>query len=366
MNICTSHNIGCAGNFEFSKQKIDHAVSGNRLLSMEIELSLRCNFRCSYCYVPHDSYFDNELSLDEIFEVILQAKALGAGKIILLGGEPSIYPHIREVIKFLEHHCLEIEMFTNGTGITPDFARELHAGGVRVVLKMNSFNEARQDVLAGKKGAFNIIQNALNNLKAAGYPAKDAFLALSTIICRQNRDELTDLWTWIRDNNMAPYFEIITPQGQAKNNPALELNPLELKAVFEEICAIDRERYGIEWDPQPPLMGNQCMRHQFSCTVTSIGNVQPCVGITKSIGNIRKTRLKDILDHSRELRLLKDHRQNIKGFCHTCEKSDTCYGCRGAAFQVTGDLLASDPLCWRNPDNLKPQSSAELGSVNPK
>lgn len=355
MNICTSHNIGCAGNFEFSRQKINQAVSGNRLLSMEIELSLRCNFRCTYCYVPHDAYFDNELSPDEIFEVILQAKALGAGKFILLGGEPSIYPHIREVIAFLKSHHLETEMFTNGTGITPGFARELHAAGVRVVLKMNSFDEARQDALAGKNGAFKIIRNALGNLNAAGYPAKDAFLALSTIICRQNRDELTDLWSWIRDNNMAPYFEIITPQGQAKNNAALELTPLELKSVFEEICAVDRDRYGIEWDPQPPLMGNQCMRHQFSCTVTSVGNVQPCVGITKSIGNIRETRLKAILDQSRELALLKDHRQTIKGFCRTCEKNDTCYGCRGAAFQVTGDLLASDPLCWRNPDNLKPK-----------
>nr|WP_319494289.1 radical SAM protein [uncultured Desulfobacter sp.] len=354
MNICTSHNIGCAGNFEFSKQKIDDAVSGNRLLSMEIELSLRCNFRCSYCYVPHDSYYDNELSLDEIFEVILQAKALGAGKIILLGGEPSIYPHIREVIQFLGLHGLEIEMFTNGTGITREFAGELHDAGVRVVLKMNSFDEARQDTLAGKKGAFKIIRNALDNLKGAGYPAKDAFLALSTIICRQNRDELTRMWTWIRDNNMAPYFEIITPQGQAKNNPALELNPLELKEVFEEICALDQKRYGIEWEPQPPLMGNQCMRHQFSCTVTSIGNIQPCVGITKSIGNIRKTSLKDILERSQDLRLLKNHRQTIKGYCSTCEKNDTCYGCRGAAFQITGDILASDPLCWRNPDNLTP------------
>jgi radical SAM protein with 4Fe4S-binding SPASM domain len=354
MNICTSHNIGCAGNFEFSQQKIDDAISGNRLLSMEVELSLRCNFKCSYCYVPHDSYFDNELTLDEIFEVILQAKALGAGKIILLGGEPSIYPHILEVIQFLGIHGLEIEMFTNGTGITPAFAGELHDAGVRVVLKMNSFDEGRQDILAGKKGAFKIIHNALDNLKGAGYPAKDAFLALSTIICRQNRDELTRMWAWIRDNNMAPYFEIITPQGQAKNNPALELNPLELKAVFEEICALDQKRYGIKWAPQPPLMGNQCMRHQFSCTVTSIGNVQPCVGITKSIGNIRKTCLKDILECSQDLHLLKNHRQTIKGYCRTCEKNDTCYGCRGAAFQVTGDILASDPLCWRNPDNLTP------------
>lgn len=353
---CSSSQVpGCPDNFEFSRQDIDLARTENRLLSMEIELSLRCNFKCTYCYVPHESYFDNELSVDEIRDAILQAKELGARKIILLGGEPSIYPNIGEVIQFLNSQDLETELFTNGSGITRSFAQQLHAAKVRVVLKMNSFDPTLQDSLAGKKGAFDIIQKALGNLKEAGYPSGEAFLALSTIICRQNRHELVDIWTWIRDNNMVPYFEIITPQGNAKKNHGLELEPLELEKVFKEICAIDKNRYGIEWDPQPPLMGNQCMRHQFSCTITSIGNVQPCVGITRPIGNIRETRLKEILKNSRELNQLKNYRQTIKGFCGSCEKSAECYGCRGAAFQVTGDILASDPLCWRNPDNRKGQ-----------
>ncbi len=351
MSTCSSPTPGCSGNFEFSRKEIDLAVSQNRLLSMEIELSLRCNFQCTYCYVPHDSYFDNELSLEEILDAVGQAKTLGAGKIILLGGEPSIYPHIREIIAFLGNQGLETEMFTNGTGITREFAQELFNNNVRMVLKMNSFDEARQDALAGKKGAFKIIRQAFDHLYAAGYPSKDAFLAVSTIICRQNRDELTAIWTWIRDRNIVPYFEIITPQGNAKNNAALELTPLELEKVFQEISTIDKERYGISWEPQPPLMGNQCMRHQFSCTVTSIGNVLPCVGITEPIGSIRESGLKEILKNSKALKQLKNYRKTIKGFCHTCEKSTDCYGCRGAAFQVTGDILASDPLCWRNPDN---------------
>ncbi|MFV9645436.1 MAG: hypothetical protein ACNYWU_06395, partial [Desulfobacterales bacterium] len=34
----------------------------------------------------------------------------------------------------------------------------------------------------------------------------------------------------------------------------------------------------------------------------------------------------------------------------SCEKAEYCYGCRGAAYQLTGDYLASDPLCWKNID----------------
>jgi MoaA/NifB/PqqE/SkfB family radical SAM enzyme len=38
----------------------------------------------------------------------------------------------------------------------------------------------------------------------------------------------------------------------------------------------------------------------------------------------------------------------VKGPCGSCDLSDGCYGCRGAAFQVTGEYPASDPLCRRN------------------
>ena len=43
-----------------------------------------------------------------------------------------------------------------------------------------------------------------------------------------------------------------------------------------------------------------------------------------------------------------DYREMIKGECRDCDKAEECYGCRGAAYQLTGDYLASDPTCWRN------------------
>ena len=88
-------------NLDFTEQQIREAVAADRLLSMEIEFSRVCNFRCSYCYVDEKSDCASELSRAEIKDVILQAKELGARKIIILGGEPSIYPHLVEMISFL-------------------------------------------------------------------------------------------------------------------------------------------------------------------------------------------------------------------------------------------------------------------------
>ena len=344
MESCT----GRLCDFEFDRAAIARAATENRLLTMEIEFSLRCNFRCPYCYVPEESYFDGELSSGEIRDVLVQARDLGAQRIIILGGEPSIYPHIREMIGFIQDQGMDVEMFTNGSGMTADFARWLFDRRVRVVMKMNSFDADLQDRLSGKPGAGRVIAKALDHLKQTGYPSEDAFMAVSTIICRQNIKELPRLWCWLRDQGIAPYFEIITPQANALENRWLNVDPRALQQLFEALAKIDRECYGRTWPVQPPLVGNRCLRHQFSCLVTSKGDVMPCVGVTLPLGNLRKQSLKTIIENSQVLKELKNHRNTIKGPCSNCDQADGCYGCRGAAYQITGDYLASDPMCWRN------------------
>jgi radical SAM protein with 4Fe4S-binding SPASM domain len=335
-------------NFEFSDQEITDAVKNHRLLSMEIEFSLRCNFHCQYCYIPDKSTFENELSYDELRDAILQAKDLGVKKIIVLGGEPMLYPQLMKMLKFIRTENLEVEMFTNGFGITPEAARQLADLEILVVLKMNSRKEDVQDALAGKKGAYKIIQDAFHNLKHAGFTTKSSRLGVSTIICQQNFEEIIPMWEWLRQENIEPYFEIITPQGKGKDNEWLHVDLHKLKETFFKIAQIDRDKYGILWDPQPPLIGIKCLRHQFSCLLNSQGYVLPCVGINIPLGNIREQKLADIIKESEVFQDLRNYRSHIKGPCRSCEKIDTCYGCRGAAYQMTGDYLASDPLCWNN------------------
>jgi len=334
--------------FEFPLAEIEETAVRDGLLSMEIEFSLRCNYRCPYCYVPRNPDVSQELSRSEIKDVIRQARALGARKIIILGGEPSIYPHLVEMIDFIRGLGMAVEMFTNGSGITPAMAAALAERSVRVVLKMNSFNEAVQDRLTGVRGSYRQIRETLALLQQAGYPAEDRFLAVSTVICKDNRHEVLTMWQWLRDRGIAPYFEIITPQASAADHPELHVSSGELERLFYAIARLDRERYGLAWEPQPPLVGNKCLRHRFSCLVTARGDVMPCVGVTIPVGNVRETPLGEILRNSEVIRNLKRHRETIKGPCRDCDRAAECYGCRGAAFQMTGDYLASDPLCWKN------------------
>jgi MoaA/NifB/PqqE/SkfB family radical SAM enzyme len=81
-------------NFEFDRACIHEALKDNRLLSVEIEFSRRCNFKCAYCYIRSEDAYKDEMTRNEIRDVIVQAQELGARKIIVLGGEPMVYPAI--------------------------------------------------------------------------------------------------------------------------------------------------------------------------------------------------------------------------------------------------------------------------------
>jgi radical SAM protein with 4Fe4S-binding SPASM domain len=91
-----------------------------------------------------------------------------------------------------------------------------------------------------------------------------------------------------------------------------------------------------------------CMRHRFSCVVTSYGYVLPCPGLEIPLGNVRSQKLGDIIKDSEILADLKDQAKRIKGSCRNCEKIRICCGCRGRAYLATGDYLASDLICINN------------------
>lgn len=333
----------------FRQEDIDAVRMRGGLLTMELELSRECNLRCIYCYAASGEHLENELSLAEITAAVDQAVALGARRIIVLGGgEPLCYPHLMDVLKHIHAAGAAIELFTNGTLITPETARAFRALGVQPVVKMNSLRADVQDRLAGRRGSFAEIRRGLELLTNAGYPSDGLPLGAQTVVCRHNLPELEEMWIWLRSRNITPYFEMLTLQGRARQHDDLVLSPDELRQAFTRLARIDAERFGHVWEPHPSVAAFCCNRHEYSCTVTATGDVIPCPGVDLPVGNIRKAPLADLLAASPVIRDLRNVRTLIKDQCATCDLRATCYGCRGMAYQATGDYLAADPLCWRH------------------
>ncbi|MFO0793638.1 MAG: radical SAM protein [Candidatus Brocadiaceae bacterium] len=330
----------------FTDEEISACLTKKELLSIELEFTKKCNLRCLYCYSSAGEAAENELSIEELKSVVYQAKKLGAKKIVLLGGgEPLLYDGLTTIVDYINSMELQQVVFTNGIFVNRELAHFLFENKVSVVIKRNSLKPEVQDTLADVKGAFKNINRGLNILMETGYPNKNVSLGIQTIICKQNISELPAMWLWARERGIIPYFEVITYQGRARENAGLYTSESEVREVFKRLEVIDNA-FGIKWKSHSKIAAFSCKRHLYSCLINSQGYVQACTGVDMPIGNIREKPLREILENSNVIMDLRNIHERIEGPCKTCEYNRSCYGCRGNAYQMTGNYLASDPKCW--------------------
>jgi MoaA/NifB/PqqE/SkfB family radical SAM enzyme len=199
----------------------------------------------------------------------------------------------------------------------------------------------------------------IHELQEVGYPDASHKMSITAIVCKQNLDELPKLWRWCRENRFSPDFERVTYLGRARDHwHELRISPREFHTLARTLLEIDQTEFGLTWEVQPPHIGYYCTRHYYGCLLDAQGFVQPCSGLNIHLGNIRHQRLKTILENSPIVRALRFIDKNIKGACKECplRKKTGCYGCRAQAYHITGDFLAADPECWRNPEAIQDQS----------
>uniref|UniRef100_UPI003AF909DC radical SAM protein n=1 Tax=Victivallis vadensis TaxID=172901 RepID=UPI003AF909DC len=232
--------------FDFTDAEIREAAAANRLLSIEIEFNRLCNYRCPYCYAGDPETELPEMSSELADSVIRQAAELGARKVVILGGEPLLYPELERKIELVNFLGMGAEIFTNGALLDKAAARMFAAHNCRVVVKLNSLDPAVQARMTGEPEALELAQRALRLLREAGCGA--GRVAASSVICSENVDGMPALWRYLREREILPYFEMMTPQGRMLENRHLMVEPARLRQVFEEIAAIDAQ-FGFCWEP---------------------------------------------------------------------------------------------------------------------
>ena len=125
------------------------------------------------------------------------------------------------------------------------------------------------------------------------------------------------------------------------------MEPWQARELMETLAQIDALEFQQKWELGPELAGRSCHRHLYACHITACGTVFPCTGVTIAIGHVPEEPLSAILSKSEVLENLRAYKEKVKEPCGTCTQSNACYGCRGAAYQMTGDYMAGDAHCWK-------------------
>lgn len=86
-----------------------------------ITVNRKCNLRCKWCYAEGTEYNkDSEMSLGFAKEIILLIKSLNIKNVIIIGGEPTLWPHLIEFNQFCKSLDIKTTLVTNAIKFSED------------------------------------------------------------------------------------------------------------------------------------------------------------------------------------------------------------------------------------------------------
>ena len=129
-----------------------------------IQLVRICNQKCRFCSNPDT---DATLSVEDAKEQVDDFKQRGYDGIILTGGEPTLCPHLEELVKYAFEKGIEPRLITNGQKTAErDLVEGLAEAGLKQVhISVHSHDEKLQGELTGNPDSLANIRKSLDLFK---------------------------------------------------------------------------------------------------------------------------------------------------------------------------------------------------------
>jgi len=129
---------------------------------VDLAIGYKCNLSCPHCFSYYNKREFGRMPPHFFAKVVKDAMKLGAVNFSFQGGEPLLYPDLKDYIKAAQPHKNLISVSTNGTLLTYEKAKELKSWGVDIVtISMDEFRKYTFEET-------NIFTRALDNALAAG------------------------------------------------------------------------------------------------------------------------------------------------------------------------------------------------------
>ncbi|MCE7990269.1 MAG: GTP 3',8-cyclase MoaA [Caldilinea sp. CFX5] len=228
---------------------------GRRINYLRISLTDACNLRCVYC-MPEDMTFRprHELMSDEELLLLVRVGAsLGVNKIRLTGGEPTIRPHLIEIVRAIANTpgITDLAMTTNGL-LLPKLAKPLAEAGLRRVNISIDTLDAKKFRQITRWGDLDDIWRAIRASEEAGLlPIK-----LNCVVVRNFNDgeDMVQLARLTLENDWEVRFIEMMPFGEISDFQQTNVVTFqEMRQRIEEVFG-PLEEVGYDYvDPSRPF-----------------------------------------------------------------------------------------------------------------
>lgn len=341
--------------------------------SVQVEITEKCNHRCSHCYNPGRSSGSNpaELSRGQIDRIVSELAENKVWHVTITGGEPLA---CFDKVAYFKNACdsvgLDTSMNTNLSLLTDDLAermsKELRWKSL-ILTSLPSLDEGECDAITGVRGSQKNILAGILACKKAGIE-----VGINMVVKPDSLDRLAGVAEFVAEYS-PDYLAItraIAPVGCSEGGSYSFSREdllfvadalIELKERFESLevgslipfplCVLkDQAKYA-------ELLSTKCCAGLTECTITASGDVKACSHEGGSYGNIFESDLSSIWRNMCSWR---------SGFslaeqCLECSHLDLCGGeCRMIAETSLLDPLAEIALSGYEPFHPLPKPIQSL------
>lgn len=111
--------------------------------SIRLEVTSQCNLQCEYCHNAEYSNKKDDMTVEEILQLIQNIKQqYPINKILLTGGEPLINKDICRIIAQISQLGIKADLVSNGTLLTEEMVKKLENSGLkRIRLSIDELGE---------------------------------------------------------------------------------------------------------------------------------------------------------------------------------------------------------------------------------
>ncbi|MFA5359566.1 MAG: radical SAM protein [Patescibacteria group bacterium] len=204
-----------------------------------------CNNRCSWCYAKSTNFNDKILGLELAEKLINLLKELGVETVIILGGEPTLYKHLPDLIKKIINAGIQPAVVSNGRRFADfNYAKTIANTGINSVgFSIKGANKQQYLELTGRDG-YDEMMRGRHNLDKLGVETEFSVTLVNGII--ESMEELVD--SLIKEKVKKISWDIGSPILTKNGAEAINIaDPITLARAIENLYKI-MEKSCMEYD----------------------------------------------------------------------------------------------------------------------
>jgi radical SAM protein with 4Fe4S-binding SPASM domain len=342
------------------------ALKRNIPLSVQLDLTYRCNERCIHCYLDHDDH--GEMTTSEIKELLDQMADAGVFYLTISGGEIMMRRDFFEILEHARKRTFCIKLKTNGILIRKKDADRIKNLGVQSVqISIYSHRAEVHDAITKLPGSLANSIEAIRRLRGHGIK-----VSIANVLMVKNADDYVGVRALAAELDAQFMMDpTVTPMMDGDRGVlSLNVDEAALREVFrdeslvgnvEEFCAPPSGASEEALDMLP------CSAGHIACYVSPYGDVYPCVQFPLTCGNVRRTKFMDIWRNSPQLNEIRSITLRDMPSCSVCTHGGTCTRCPGLAYMEGNMLGPSSQDCEKSyartgipSENLKRKKASAL------